>query len=729
MGVGLSALFRRSEADSAPALDWRALAASALAERDRWPLWLPAAFAGGIGVYFALPFEPTFAWAVLAALAGVAAVFAVAGTHNSALRVVLSLIAALAFGFCVAKLRTDSVAAPVLSRQAGPFGIDARIEQAEPKGKGIRMVLTDIQAKRFTAETMPVRIRVSVRAQTPLPAPGSWVHVTAVLMPPPAPAAPGAYDFGRAAYYSRIGAVGYAYGRPKPIAPLRADTLLESWSAGLERLRNAMTLRIRDVIPGPEGAIAAALITGERSSVEDSDVQAYRDSGLMHVLSISGLHLALAGGLFFWVLRALLAAIPAIALRYPIKKWAAVAALGGATFYLLISGCEAPAMRSWIMLALMFTAILFDRPAITMRTVAIAAALLLAIEPESLLEPGFEMSFAAVIALVAFGEWELSRPRGDAPNTIPRRIWRYLTGIAVASIVAGLATAPFVIFHFGRSSQYGILANLLSLPIASFVIMPAATAAMVLMPFGLDRLPLLAMGKGVAMMSAVAHWVASLPGATTSFAVWPLAALLPVAFGGLWLTLWRRSWRWFGLAPIGLGLALAYVAVPPDLLIARDGLTVALRTPNGSLKLLRQPKDKYSAAEWLKRDGDSSDPENAIATDADGVHCDPLGCLARTPSGLVIADISRVDALEEDCAAAAIVVASVPTRRHCTGPQLVIDRFDVARSNGYAVWFGPPLRTLSVEQERGARPWSAPPPQYRRIRPTSLPWMRTRSAP
>ncbi|MEJ0041617.1 MAG: hypothetical protein WDM81_05150 [Rhizomicrobium sp.] len=195
----------------------------------------------------------------------------------------------------------------------------------------------------------------------------------------------------------------------------------------------------------------------------------------------------------------------------------------------------------------------------------------------------------------------------------------------------------------------------------------------------------------------------------------------------MWLTLWRRPWRWLGLGPIALGLVLAYIAVPPDLLIARDGLTVALRVPDGSLKLLRPAKDKYSAAEWLKRDGDSRDPLEAIATDADGVHCDPFGCLARTASGLVVADVLRVDALEEDCAVAAIVVASVPTRGHCTGPQRVIDRFDIARANGYAVWFTQPLRVESVEQLRGLRPWSAP--QYRRINPTSLPWMRTRSAP
>lgn len=695
------------------------LAADARADRARRALWLPAAFAAGIGIYFALSFEPTrIAGASVAAL-GLASAVLAARLHGTVARMALALLAAASFGFANAKLRTDIVAAPVLAREVGPIRIDARVDQAEPKGKGIRMVLSELHTGRLGPVDTPRHIRVTVRAATPLPAPGSWVHVTTVLMPPPSPAMPGGYDFGRAAYYMQLGAVGYTYGRPKPIAPLHADTWLERWQAGLENLRNAVTQRIRALLPGPEGAIAAALITGERSSVDPSDIQAYRDSGLMHVLSISGLHLALAGGIFFWVLRALLAAIPYVALRYPIKKWAALSALAGSTFYLLISGCEAPAARSWIMLALMFTAILFDRPAITMRNVALAATLLLLLEPESLLEPGFEMSFAAVIGLIAFGEWETARGRDAGPPGILRRVWRYFAGIAMASIVAGLATAPFVIFHFGRSAQYGMLSNLLSLPIAGFVIMPAAAAAMVLMPFGLDHWPLIAMGKGVAMMSAVAHWVAELPGATASLAAWPLGALLPVVFGGLWLTLWTRHWRWLGLAPILLGLALAWFARPPDLLFARDGVTVAIRAPSGRFAFLRSPKDDYSAAEWLKRDGDARLPGNAIASEADGVDCDTLGCIATTAGGLKVAYIARADAFAEDCAMADIVVAAIPARKGCTGPKLVIDRFDVARANAHAVWFGPPLWAESVEAIRGHRPWTMP--QYRRISPTSLP--------
>ena len=297
-----------------------ALGRAALAERERWPLWLPAGLGTGIALYFALDFEPSLAWAGLAALAGAAAAFGAAGTPRPVLRVALAALAAIAFGFALAKARTETVAAPVLPAKLGPVALDGRIEAAELHGKGIRFVLGRIRGKRLAPDTAPARVRISVRAETPLPPPGSWVRVTAVLMPPPAPAAPGAYDFGRNAYYLRLGAVGYAFGRPKPIAALEPPSLGDRYLLFVETLRTRMTARIHAVLPGSTGGIASALITGDRAAISDADEQALRDAGLAHVLAIAGLHMALVGGGLFWVLRALLAAVPALALRYPIKK-------------------------------------------------------------------------------------------------------------------------------------------------------------------------------------------------------------------------------------------------------------------------------------------------------------------------------------------------------------------------------------------------------------------------
>jgi competence protein ComEC len=713
-----------------------ALRGAALAERDRWPLWLPVGMGTGIAIYFALPFEPALAWAGVAGLLVIAAIFGVAVTQHAGLRVVLAAIAAIAFGFALAKARTEMVSAPVLAHKLGPVGLDGRIESAELHGKGIRFVLGAIRAKHLTPETTPARIRLSVRAETPLPPPGSWVHVTAVLMPPPAPAAPGAYDFGRAAYYLRLGGVGYAYGRPKPLAPAAAPGVIDRWHLFVETLRTRMTARIHEVLPGSTGGIASALITGDRAAISDADEQALRDAGLAHVLAIAGLHMALVGLGLFWVVRAVLATIPTLALHHPIKKWAAVTALGAAAFYLMISGATSASTRAFVMLATMLLAILVDRPALSMRALALAATVILLLGPESLIEPGFQMSFAAVLSLIAVAEWEQSRPRPDdyAPPRFAH-LRRYLRGIATTSLVGSIATVPYAIYHFDRATHYAVLGNLLAMPVMGFVAMPAAALAVVLMPFGLDAWPLKVLGWGIEFMLAIGRWVSGLPGAVTVMPAWPVSALILVSLGGLWIGLWRKTWRWLGVAPMLAGVALAYATPQPDLLIARDGITAAIRSPDGTLKLFREAKDEYSADEWLKRDGDSRQAPDAIATPADGVRCDALGCIAHTSSGLVIADVARIEALAEDCASAAIVLSAVPTRRHCAGPRLVIDTFDVAHAGGYAVWLSPQIRSETVEQARGLRPWSAPTPsprarpQYRRISPTSLPWMRTRSAP
>jgi competence protein ComEC len=682
----------------------RIIRACAASERTRWNLWLPVAFAVGAGVYFTLPFEPEWAWAPLAggfflALVGLAAV-----TEQPAARILLGLIAALVLGFGVARLRTEVVAAPILAHRVGPVHLAARVVQSEPRGYGSRVVLEPIPTVRLGAGQMPRRVRLTVRAHSIVPAPGSWVQVLAILMPPPAPSMPGDYDFGRWAYYQQIGAVGYLYGRPQPIPAPRPETWSERLRSVLERWRTAATEHIRAVVPGHEGVISAALITGERADIDPDDQIAFRDSGLMHVLSISGLHLALAGGVFFWTIRALFACFPAIVLRYPIKKWAAGGALLGSSFYLLISGCEAPAVRSWVMLTIMFAAILVDRPALSMRSVMLAVAVIVLMTPENVLDPGCQMSFAAVIGLIAMAEWQQSHARKDETKTLLRRAWRYLLGVCITSTIAGLATAPISIFHFDRASPFGVIANLLALPVVGVVIMPAAVAAMVLMPFGLDSWPLIAMGKGTAVMLAIARWVAALPGAGTVVPAWPAWSVALVMGGGLWVALWRRGWRWLGLIPIGAGLVLVPMVRPPDILVAQDSRTVAVRLDSGRLALTRLPTDKYAAANWLRRAGDERMPEEAIG--GPGLHCDALGCLARIKGRLVAVD-ARPEALAEDCSNATVLIAAMPAHPFCNGPQIVIDRRDAVRDGAHAIWLSPSLRVATVERLRGLRPWSS----------------------
>jgi competence protein ComEC len=697
----------------------------ALSERERWPLWLPVALGTGIAFYFSLPVEPSLAWAGIAALGALACVFGASCSENAPLRAFLALGAALAIGFGVAKLRTEMVAAPILTHRIGPLGIDGQVEGSELRGKGVRIVLGKLQARTLSARDMPARVRISVRSQTTLPRPGSWLHVTAVLSPPPSPAAPGAYDFGRAAYYLRLGGVGYAFGRTQPMNQ-RDEPTTRDWSAlFIAKLRARMTARIHAILPGSTGGIASALITGNRSAISESDEQALRDAGLAHVLAIAGLHMALVGLGLFWVVRAVLAAIPAIALRFPIKKWAAFAALFSSAFYLMISGASSASTRAFVMLAMMLIAILLDRPAISMRSLALAATIILLLGPESLIEPGFQMSFGAVMSLIAVAEWEATRERHDAGASAFRHVRQYVKGIATTSFVGSIATIPYAIYHFDRATHYAVLGNLLAMPIMGFIAMPAAALSVFLMPLGLDAWPLRVLGWGIEFMLVVGRWVSGLPGAVSVMPAWPVSALALVSFGGLWMGLWRRSWRWLGLVPLLAGIAFAYWTEQPDLLIGRDGLTVAIRTSDGSLKLFRPARDKYSVNEWLKRDGDERVAEAAVATIADGVRCDAFGCIAKASDGTRIANVFRPEALSEDCARADVVVSATPVRGACIGPKLVFDTFEVSRGGGYAIWLGPTWRSESVEHYRGRRPWSAPSkprrPQYRLIRPTSFP--------
>jgi competence protein ComEC len=706
----------------------RILPAQFLAERERWPLWLPAGFGAGVALYFALSFEPSVAITAALAVAGMAGAVLSIRSANAVLRIALAAVAALSLGFAHAKFRSERLAAPVLTRKMGPVGLEGLVESVQAHGKGMRVVLTELSAQRVRSQ-LPAKVRVSIRAANGALIPGNWIRVTAVLMPPPGPAAPGGYDFGRAAWFDRIGAVGFAYGRAAAIAPLRSPNWSETVETAVARLRWRMTERIRAVLPGSTGGIAAALITGERGSISNEDEAALRDAGLAHVLAIAGLHMALVGLGLFWIVRALLAAIPAVALTQPIKKWAAVAALAGATFYLIISGAATPATRAYVMLSAMLLAVLFDRPALSMRSVALAATVILLLRPESITEPGFQMSFAAVVGLVAVAEWEQKRAAA-AQREGPRSfagLRRYVHGIAITSFVGSIATAPYAVFHFDRATHYAVLGNLLAMPVMGFVTMPAAALSVMAMPFHLEAWPLKLMGFGISIMLSVGRFVSGLPGATSAVSAWPVATLVLVSFGGLWMALWRRGWRWLGVVPVVAGLALAFAWRGPDILVARDAETVAVRGSDGVLRLVRRPSDAYSADEWLKRDGDARLSADAVATPADGVRCDAYGCIAVGRDGTRIAATARIEALEEDCAKATIVVAAVPAGRFCTAPRLVIDKFDVTRAGGYAIWLGRALRVETVEGERGTRPWAAP--QYRRMRPTSLPWTRTRSAP
>ena len=661
---------------------------SAKAERHRWPLWLAVALGMGAGLYFALFFEPPgwMGWAGLGlALAlGLAAVYAPRGG------MVLALAAVLALGFAAAKLRQQWVAAPVLSREL-TLHLTGRVEGVDPAARGVRLVVGDLRSGGFTG-FVPGRARITVMKGGERFHAGDGVSLTARLLPPPSPAEPGDGDFGRDLYFQRIGAVGFSFGAPIPAPLAKAPGIGARISAKIDNLRQAVTARIHSVLPGSRGAIASALITGERGGITDDDEDALRDAGLAHVLAIAGLHMALVGGTLFWLVRAMLAAFPSLALNYPIKKWAAAVAFASASFYLIISGASASSVRAFVMLAMMLLAILVDRPSLSMRSLALAAAILLLLRPQSIIQPGFQMSVAAVAALIAVAEWEAGRQRSVPHGTL----YRYARGIAMTSLVGSLATMPFAMFTFGRATHYAVLGNLIAMPVMGFWVMPAAALSVLAMPFGLEAAPLHLLGAGIDVMLAMGRSVSGLPGAVTASRAFPMGALILICLGGLWLLLWRKSWRWLGAVPVAAGVMVALMVRPPDLLVAADARTVAVRGEDGKLMFPRRPRDSFTASRWLVRDGDLRLPRDAVG----GGTCDAYSCLVKTPDGLLALPL-RPEAVPEDCARAAIVIAAVKVM-NCAGPKLVLDSQAIARGQGYAITNG---KAQSVREWRGERPW------------------------
>jgi competence protein ComEC len=359
------------------------------------------------------------------------------------------------------------------------------------------------------------------------------------------------------------------------------------------------------------------------------------------------------------------------------------------------------------MISIMFLAVMLDRPALALRNVALAALVILLIWPESLFDPGFQMSFAAVVALVSAYEW-LRERQGESDGT-RRSGWRaqvalFFGGIIASTLVASLAVAPFGIYHFHNTQQFAILANLMAIPICNLIVMPAALAALLALPFGLEAVPLWAMGRGIEAMVWCANAVAGLPGAVGRVPAIPTAAFVLMVAGGLWCALWGTRWRLLGVVPIVAGLMLAPTGRRPDVLIGRDAGLVAVRGADGALAALAGRGANFELARWLEHDGDARGP--AEVAKAQAFRCDPHGCTARV-KGQLLAVASSPPALRDDCAAAAILVLRFARPPGCRPPGLVIDAEDVRRSGAHALYIEEgKVRVETVAETRGDRPWA-----------------------
>ena len=634
--------------------------------------WVPVAFGTGIAFYFAADHEPVASVTAATATALCVAAFLLRRQKIFPLAV---MIAAVAAGFATATWKTALIAHGVLARPMYGVSLSGFVETRDVRERTDRFVLRVTQMESPRSQIRLERVRLSVRKGT-APAVGSFVELKARLQPPLAPLRPGSYDFGRDMFFQGIGASGFVTGAIKTLEPPVSGGLSLRYAAFMQGLRDAIDARIRTTLDGDKRAIATALLTGRRDAITTPVNDAMFISGLGHVLSISGYHMAVVAGVVFFTVRALLALIPALTVGFPIKKWAAAAALAAAAFYLLLSGSEVATQRSFFMTAVVLIAVLVDRRAVTFRTLAVAAMIVLALAPEALVHPSFQMSFAATLGLVALVQIGMPRLFASADNSITAKaaLWggREIVTLTLASLVAGFATTPYAAFHFHRVTPYGVLANLAAMPVVSVLVMPAGLLGLVAMPFGFDGVFWWLMGLGIDWMIFVTEWVAALPGAIGRMAAFGIGPLIAASAGIVLLGLLRTPLRWSGAAALGFSVVWALAVPQPDILISGDGHNVGVRGKDGRLHMMRTAKDAFLLKEWLAADADVRSPADSSLSE--GVSCDETGCVTQMAGGAFVALALRPDALSDDCERAALLVTARQAPPACPASVIAGDR-------------------------------------------------------
>lgn len=706
-----------------------------LFDRQRGHLfaWAPVMMGAGIGWYFALRFEPAPAmlW-IAAAAAGCAALLAIRHAQTAPVFWALALLAA---GFALAGARAHLTAAPVLGfRYYGP--VEGRILSVDRSASDrLRLTLDRLRLDGVAPEKRPARVRISLHGPQRWlePQPGRRVALTAFLTPPQGPAEPGGFDFRRYAWFQRLGAVGYTRSPALDAGPGR-----DGPGVALERLRLRLSRAVREAIPGQPGAFSAAILTGDRMALDPEMVADLRLTNLAHLLAISGLHMGLLSSVVFAAIRLILSAVPALALRLPVKKIAAAGALTAAAVYLLLSGASVATERAFVMVAMMLLAVLADRRALSLRAVALAALVVLLLRPEALLGPGFQMSFAATAGLVAVfaalrQRREAARGRGDggetsaAPGGVRHRLMlaaRPVGTLILASSVAGAATAPFSAAHFNALAQYGLLANLLAVPAMGFVVMPGAVLALGLWPFGLPEPGLWAMEAGVRWILQVASRIGAWEGARLSVPAPPGAVLPLLTAGMLVLMLWQGRARLLGIAGPALALALWWEVERPLLLISESGRLVGVLGAEGRL-LNRGRGDGFVAGIWLENDGDPVSQVQAYARGGGAADGGVPRRIMRAAGVQIVVLGGKAPDIAADCGAGRLLLApgadlSLSDGGECT----IIDARRLRETGALAGWMdvdgrmdgrlngrgsGARLVLRTAKQAAGVRLWSPAP--------------------
>lgn len=684
---------------------WAAAARAALeAERSQALLFVPVALGLGIALWFLLPFNGQRQAALLAALALALGSLALREDPRR-LGIAAGLLVAL--GLVAADVRSARVAEPALHHRLTSAPLTGTVLAVQPHEGGTRHAL--LLRRDPTAVDPAVTVRIALGAALPAGlAPGARVRVPATLGPVPGPALPGAHDPARRAWFLGLAATGRATGPPQILAPAPASR------APLAQTRQALGIAISQALGGDAGAIAAALTVGEQGLIRPDLLEAMRVAGLAHILTVSGFHIGVAVAGVLFLLRHTLALWPALALRTSVPRLAAIGAGLAGTGYALLSGTELPAVRAAIAAWIVLAGLMLGRDPLSLRLIAFAAFVILLVRPEALINPSFQLSFAAVTALVALARSPVGAALAPRPEEglLPRAA-RLFALLVATGLVAELVLTPIALAHFGRSGAYGVVANLAAIPLTSFVVMPLLGAWLLLAPIGLGTPIALLLRPALEALARIGETVAGWPGASLSLPALPAAAAGALLAGGLLLALLATRIRLAGLPLIVLGIALALLTPRPDLFVGADARQVAV-VHAGQLHTLRGHRDGFVVSNWSEQAAATAD---ARLADLPGARCTPAGCTVPLASGLRLLALTEGSAptIAAACASADIVTAPFALPSACTPRWLRLD-LPAQRAHGAAAITSAQRRLDTVAARAGDQPWS----------PATLPGMRPR---
>ena len=675
------------------------------AEAERFVLWLPVFMGVGVLTYFSLRFEPPV-WVGAAAGLPVLAILCLARRGRGFCAPIL----ASAIGFSSAQIATAR-APPIeagLPLHATVVTGSVRMVEILPDGR--RITLESARLDDAAPLLRKVRLRLRGSEQGPVGT-GDTIRLRALVRPPAPPSYPGGWDLQRDAFYSGLGASGYAIG---PVERL-TEAIPSGPARMMQWLRETIASRVTAVIPGAAGAVCVTLLTGGQTSIPPIEHQAFRDSGLAHLLAVAGLHIGIVMGFAMAVARLGLACSERASLFWPTKPMAAVFALAIGGFYMVLTGMHVPIVRSFCMACLFTLGVVTGRRVISLRGLGLAGVVLMLAEPQEVPGVSFQMSFSAVLALIA--GYEALRPwlRQLHGKSWVRRLGSHIVALGLTSALAGTASAPYGAYHFGHVQLYFIVANMVAVPLTAMWVMPAGLIALVLMPLGLEALALVPMGWGAEAIVWVATTTSSWPAATFPFPHMPAWGLATFSIGLAWLGIWRSRPRLLGILPMILGIASPVFERPPDMLVSADARLIGVRMQSGVFLQQRQGGSAFVRDAWLQlwmSPRAAVFPPSGNATEGSMV-CVADACLLRPRPDAKAILLVRGPARPAGCAEAAVVASAEPARGLCGKPwPKLVDRFTVWRDGSAAIWLNPDGAIVVTDRmERGDRPWVPPSPQ------------------